>query len=166
MSENPTINFDPKLDLILERDTKLTCEQIYEGWTNPKIITQWFTPAPWTTPHAEVDLRPGGKYRIVMQGPDGESFDGTGCVIEAIPNERFAWTSSMDPGFRPKRVAENTPESMVFTAFVSMTPQAGGTHYKVVVSHPDEATCTSHREMGFEQGWGAAFAQLEALLLG
>ncbi|MET0663301.1 MAG: SRPBCC domain-containing protein, partial [Ilumatobacteraceae bacterium] len=45
------------LDLVLERVVPVSPEQLWAAWTEPEHITKWFTPAPYTTPEAEVDLR-------------------------------------------------------------------------------------------------------------
>ena len=52
---------------------------------------------------AEVDLYPGGKFRTLMRGPEGQEFDNRGCFLEVVPNERLVWTSTMTQGFRPTR---------------------------------------------------------------
>ncbi|GJI87352.1 hypothetical protein RugamoR1_05150 [Rugamonas sp. R1(2021)] len=52
----------------------------------------WFTPAPWTTLEAECDLRPGGLFRSVMAGPNGERHDNFGCYLEVVENRRLTWT--------------------------------------------------------------------------
>ena len=93
---------DPELDLELVRETDVAPELVWRAWTEPELLTQWFTPKPWETPVAEVDLRPGGKFRTVMRGPDGEENDNTGCYLEVVPNERLVWTGALGPGFRPQ----------------------------------------------------------------
>ena len=44
-------------------------------------MKQWFAPLPWTTPQAEMDVRPGGTSLIVMRGPDGTRISRTGASI-------------------------------------------------------------------------------------
>ena len=56
---------------------------------------QWFTPKPWETVHAEVDLRPGGKFHTVMRSPEGQEFPNTGCVLEVVPDRKFVWTGAL-----------------------------------------------------------------------
>jgi uncharacterized protein YndB with AHSA1/START domain len=88
---------DPR-DLVLERDVPIFGEQLWKGWTDPTILTQWFTPAPWITSEADIDPVPGGIFRTVMRGPNGERSEGSGCVLEAVENRRFVWTSALEPG--------------------------------------------------------------------
>jgi uncharacterized protein YndB with AHSA1/START domain len=151
---------DPELDLLLERVVPVRPELVWRAWTTPELIRQWFTPSPWTTPEAEIELRPGGKFRTVMESPEGERADNTGCVLEVVPNERLVWTAAMDPGFRPKG---DLPD-LVFTAVISMAPEGDGTRYSALVMHNDAAAAKAHDEMGFHDGWGAALDQLVELM--
>lgn len=73
-------------DLVLELTVSISAEQLWQGWTDATMLKKWFTPAPWITTEAEIDPRPGGIFRTVMNGPDGERNEGTGCVLEAIKN--------------------------------------------------------------------------------
>jgi uncharacterized protein YndB with AHSA1/START domain len=138
---------------------------------------KWFTPAPWKTIDAEIDPRPGGIFRTVMRGPDGEAGDdGVGCVLEAIPNRRFVWTTALGPGYRPNPAAEG---GFHFTGILEFEPvdgaatgsgaasasgtSAGGTLYRATGRHATQADADQHAAMGFEVGWGLALDQLVAL---
>lgn len=154
-------DFDPKLDLVLERYIVVTPEKVWAAWTVPDILMQWFTPAPWKTVACEIDLRPGGKFRTVMQGPDGESNDGTGCYLEVQPDRKLVWTSALGQGYRP-----NVPQYGVptFTCILELTPKGGGTVYRATAVHGTEADAKIHADMGFADGWGTALDQLLALM--
>ena len=151
---------NPSCDLVLERVVSITASQLWQGWTDPAILVQWFTPKPWVTVEADIDPIPGGIFRTVMCGPNGERNEGTGCVLEAIENHRFVWTSAIEPGFRP--VAHST-EAFLFTAILEFVPADGGTLYRATARHATPEDATQHAEMGFEEGWGAALQQLVEL---
>jgi uncharacterized protein YndB with AHSA1/START domain len=146
---------DPDRDLVISREIAVPPEAVWQAWTEPEQVRKWFTPRPWTTPECEIDLRPGGVFRTVMRGPDGEESGGTGCYLEVIPHERLVWTTTMGPGLRP-----NPPEDLAFTAIISMDPTASGTHYTITLMHSTEAGARRHEEMGFFDGWGTAVDQL------
>ena len=56
----------------IERTFAATAEDVFDAWTSPEVMRRWFHPAPdWETPEAEVDLRVGGRVRVVMRKPDG-----------------------------------------------------------------------------------------------
>lgn len=152
--------FDPSLDLVLQRIVPVPAEHLWRGWTDPTILVKWFTPPPWVTTEAEIDPRPGGIFRTVMQGPDGERGGGTGCVLLAEPDRRFAWTGCLGPEFRPQSVPEG---GFSFTAIVEFDDREDGTLFRATVRHGSAADARAHESMGFEVGWGIALDQLVAL---
>lgn len=150
---------DHALDLELDREVDVPPALVWKAWTTPELITQWFAPKPYETPICEIDLRPGGRFRTVMRSPEGEEFDGTGCFLEVIPNERLVWTSALGPGYRPE------PGDMPFTAIIELQPTAtGGTRYRAIAIHQNPDDRKKHSDMGFHDGWGAALDQLVALV--
>jgi len=159
-------NFDPKLDLAIERIVDAPRSLIWRAWTEPEHLMPWFCPLPWRVVACEVDLRPGGRFYTVMQSPTGESFPGDGCYLEVVENERLTWTNALLPGFRPIAGAAQ-PQSTVdfkFTATIRLESVGEQTRYTAVVRHADEAGCRQHAEMGFEQGWGIALDQMIACI--
>jgi uncharacterized protein YndB with AHSA1/START domain len=156
--------FDASLDLHFERFVPLAPERIWAAWTQPDLITQWFTPVPWRTVDARIDLRPGGEFYTLMQSPDGQQFPNIGCYLDVVSNRRLVWTNAMLPGFRPVPPPPAGSDGFLFTACIELRPVDGGTQYRASVVHADADGCARHRAMGFEQGWGAALDQLVALM--
>ena len=152
-----THDFDPTLDLKLERVVDVAPEKVWKAWTDPEHLVKWFTPAPWKTIACEIDLRPGGIFSATMQSPDGQVIPPTpGCYLEVVPNRRLVFTDALGPGYRPAK------ESFM-TAMVILQPEAAGTRYIAIAKHVDEAKKKSHEDMGFADGWGKALDQLVAL---
>jgi uncharacterized protein YndB with AHSA1/START domain len=146
-------------DLVLQRVIDVPPHLVWRAWTDPDVLMRWFTPAPWRTVECEIDLRPGGMFRTVMQSPEGETFPGAACYLEVVPNEKLVWTSALLPGFRPSVAVPGDPP---FTAMIMMAQHRLGTDYVVRAMHADEAGCSAHEKMGFYEGWGAALDQLVA----
>lgn len=149
-------DIDSQLDLVLERVVSVPVQAVWTAWTEPDHLKKWFTPAPWRTVECEIDLRPGGVFRTVMEGPQGERNDSTGCYLEVVPFERLTFTDALGPGFRPQ-------EKPFMTATITMTSEDGGTRYRAVARHGSAADRNAHEEMGFAEGWGTALDQLVAL---
>ena len=157
MTQPVAIQADPNLDLVLERVIDVPRELVWQALTEPEHLKQWFCPKPWRVSECEVDLRPGGMMRTVMQGPDGEVIPGAGCYLEVIPQERLVWTDALLPGYRPS-------ESPFFTAVLELETVPGGTRYRATAIHRDPESKQKHEEMGFYQGWGTALDQMVELI--
>ncbi len=159
---------DPRLDLAFERSVDIAPQQIWKAWTQPQHLMPWFCPAPWKVVECEIDLRPGGLFRTVMQSPEGQNFPNLGCYLEVIPHERLTWTNALLPGFRPAPPANEAQDTLNFhfTATIALAPHGPGpdtgTRYSAIVRHGDEAACQKHASMGFREGWGIALDQLVA----
>ena len=146
---------DPKLDLVLEREIDVPVELVWEAWTTPESIKEWFCPKPWSVSSCEIDLRPGGRFNTVMRSPEGDEFPNSGCYLEVVPNKRLVFTDTLLPGFRP------SPKPF-FTAALLLEPTATGTRYTAIAIHGNEETRKQHEEMGFHDGWGTVVDQLVA----
>ena len=121
MSVTPFV-FDPRLDLELKREVEVPPRLVWRAWTEPELLMKWFTPAPWRTTACEIDLKPGGRFRTVMEGPNGERNDSTGCLL-AVEHERLlVFTDALGPGYRPAG-------SGFMTASVTLEATETGTLY-------------------------------------
>jgi uncharacterized protein YndB with AHSA1/START domain len=143
-------------DLVITRVIDAPPANVYRAWTEPALLRRWFAPAPWTTPHAELDVRPGGSSLIVMRGPDGAESGGRGVYLEVVPNRRLvftdAYTSAWDPSEKP-----------FMTVILTFEAQGGRTKYTARVRHWTVADREEHERMGFYEGWGLCTDQLAAL---
>jgi uncharacterized protein YndB with AHSA1/START domain len=152
---SPLVKPNPKLDLVLEREIDVPVELVWEAWTTPESVKQWFCPKPWTVTSCEIDLRPGGAFNTVMRSPEGQEFPNVGCYLDVVHNRRLIWTDTLLPGFRP------APKPF-FTGALYLEPNGSGTRYTAMAIHGDEATRKSHEEMGFHNGWATVLDQLVA----
>lgn len=144
------------LDLELVREVPVSPEDVFRAWTDPKSIPHWFAPRPYSISLCEIDLRPGGEFRTIMNDPDGiQMMDETGCYLEVVPNERLIWTTALTTNFRPQ------PGEMPFTAILELADNgSGGCTYRAVAVHQDPAGAKQHSQMGFHDGWGTCLDQL------
>jgi uncharacterized protein YndB with AHSA1/START domain len=148
---------DPTLDLVLERVIDVPPHLVWAAWTQPEHLKKWFTPRPWQTVECEIDLRPGGIFRTVMRGPEGQQMDNSGCWLEIVEDRKLVWTGALGPGYRPR---STPPGSFLMTAILTFEPQGGGTKYTALVVHAHEEARRQHEQLGFHAGWGKALDQL------
>ena len=90
---------DTKPSLTLRRHINAPRERVWKAWTTGEALKRWFGPRDsYDIAVADVDLRPGGRYRIVMQEPGGERHEVGGVYREIESNTRlvfsFAWVST------------------------------------------------------------------------
>ena len=143
-------------ELVLTRLIKAPRHQLFRCWTEPALITRWFTPPPWTTIAAEIDVRPGGASLITLQGPDGTLMPNAGQYLEVVTDRRLAFTDAF--------VGDWVPSAKPFFAcLLSFDDEAGQTRYTARAMHWSAEDCVAHEKMGFHQGWGIATDQLAAL---
>jgi uncharacterized protein YndB with AHSA1/START domain len=145
-------------ELVLKRIINAPREKVFKAWTDPVLLKQWFAPKPWTTPVAEVDVRPGGANLIVMRGPDGNEFPNRGVYLEVVKNERLVFTDAYTKAWEPS-------EKPFMTVVLTFEDAGGGkTNYTARVLHWTAADREAHEKMGFHEGWGKCASQLEAVV--
>jgi len=67
-------------------------ELVFDAWTDPRQVTQWWGPNGFTTTTRSMDVRPGGKWLHVMHGPDGTDYDNEITYIEVARPQRLVYT--------------------------------------------------------------------------
>ena len=123
----------------------------------PLSPTAWFCPKPWYVSDARMDLRPGGEFPLVMNGPNGESFVNAGVFLEIEPRRRLVSTEALRPGWIPSGRTFMVAE----TLFENMGNER--TRYIARAMHWDRTTLEEHERMGFHEGWGKSVDQIESL---
>jgi len=144
-------------DLMLTRLIDAPREKLYRAWTDATLLKQWFAPLPYTTPVAELDVRPGGSAFIVMRGPDGKDLPNRGTYLEVVPNQRLVSTDAYVKAWEPS-------EKPFMTLSLTFEDEAGKTRYTARARHWTVADREAHEKMGFHQGWGLCTDQLAALV--
>jgi len=144
-------------DLVLTRLINAPRAKVFQAWTEPHLLKQWFAPLPWTTPVVETDVRPGGSSLIVMRSPDGQEYPTRGVYLEVVPNERLVFTDAYTKAWEPS-------EKPFMTVTLTFENEGGQTKYTARVQHWTVADRERHEQMGFHQGWGQCTDQLAALV--
>jgi uncharacterized protein YndB with AHSA1/START domain len=136
----------------IERTFAAPAEAVFDAWTSPEVMRRWFHCAPdWDTPEAEVDLRVGGKVRVLMRRPDGTQAGGHGeyTVIDRPYRLVMRWTFDDDPA----------NEQLIELSF---SESKGSTSVMMVNS----GISTDERRRGQDWGWRGCLDELERLLAG
>jgi uncharacterized protein YndB with AHSA1/START domain len=145
LAEKPSLN--------LQRRYPVAPEKVWRAWTDPEAIKRWWGPGgndPVSL--AQLDVRVGGRFRIVFGGAQGNDHEVQGVYKEVVPNRKlvFTWTW---PRTTPER------ESLVTLLF---KPDGGGTKLDFVHSQLfDESVRDGH-----QRGWSESLVKLEQFLQG
>ena len=144
-------------DLVLTRVIDAPREKVFQAWTDPTLLKQWFAPLPWTTPRVETDVRAGGSSLVVMRSPEGNEFPNRGVYLDVVKNERLVFTDAFTTAWEPS-------EKPFMTVALTFADQGGKTKYTARVQHWSVADREAHEKMGFHQGWVLCTEQLATLV--
>jgi uncharacterized protein YndB with AHSA1/START domain len=78
--------------LIVERVLRATPDKVFQAWTDPSILVQWFGPEGMGIPECEMDVRPDGRWRTVMANDKGDRHTVSGVYHEISPPDRLVMT--------------------------------------------------------------------------
>jgi uncharacterized protein YndB with AHSA1/START domain len=137
--------------LTLERTYPVAPEKVWHAWTNAEAVKRWWGPGgPQPVSVAELDVRVGGRFRIVFGGEQGRDHEVQGLYKEVVPHRKlvFTWTW---PNSTPER------ESLVTLLF-----KAVGKGTELQFKHEqlfDDTVRDNHKA-----GWTEAFGKLERFL--
>jgi uncharacterized protein YndB with AHSA1/START domain len=142
-----------KPSLTLRRRFKAPPAKVFAAWTDPEKIKRWMGPGEIVTQRAETDPRVGGRYRIEMRNPKGESHKVGGVYREIAINEKLVFTWSWDVA-----PPDDPHESLVTVLF---KPDGDGT----VLTLTHEKLFDEESRDGHEHGWIGAFDKLEKFVV-
>ncbi|ELZ02368.1 SRPBCC family protein [Natrialba asiatica] len=150
--------FEPSVyDTTIRRTFDAPRERVFEAWTDPERVEQWWGPAEFTVPYCELDVRPDGEFRIDMQGPDGTIYPDTGVYHVVDEPERLEVTS------RALEDEDGIPQLEVYqtVTFAERGEQTELT-IRAEVIRASEAVADSLE--GMEQGWSQSLDKLEGFI--
>lgn len=116
---------------------------------------EWWCPVPWRAEVVRQDRRPGGACDMIFHGPDGEQMPQNGIYLAFDEGRLFATTDAV--------TGDLQPSGPFMIGIWEIEPEASGTRYTARARHWTDEAKEQHREMGFEEGWGACADQLKAL---
>lgn len=91
-AKNNTTTYEEDRQLVINRVFDAPRELVFEAWTDPKHLAQWWGPKGFTNTVHDIDIRPGGVWRYVMHGPDGVDYYNKIVYIEVVNPERLVYS--------------------------------------------------------------------------
>ncbi len=126
----------------VQRSIAADRKRVFDAWSSPDSVRQWFAPGPMSVTEAKMDFKVGGAFRIVMTDPEGgppHVATGTYREIKRPGLLSFTWSWEADPSH--------------FESLVTVEFHVRGRHTEVVLRHEllrSQAEMTEH-----EEGWAA-----------
>ncbi|MGE3873830.1 MAG: SRPBCC domain-containing protein [Parvibaculaceae bacterium] len=142
----------PRLELRIIRLFDAPRDVVFKLWTDAEHLVHWWGPRGFLTLACEIDLRPGGNWRIMSRAPDGMEFASYGTFHEIIVSERLVFSHSFDFPGRPLG-----PSTLVTARFLE---EKGRTR---LIFHQGIFDSIADRD-GHEEGWSSAFDLIDDYL--
>ena len=79
-------------DLVITRIIDTPRHIVFQAWTEPDRVARWWGPQGFTTVYHEMDIRPGGAFRVCMRSPEGVEHWKQGVYREVVEPERLVFT--------------------------------------------------------------------------
>lgn len=151
-------------DLTFERTYQAPLETVWQAWTDPEMIEQWWGPEKTSIPQCEVDLRQGGRIYVVMEAGEGMGkYAGTrwpmeGTFTEVAPASRLtyeaqSWTEGEEATTTIKHVNDLT-----------LNGDESGTTVKLRITITEIGTGAKMAAFGMKWGYKQYFDKLERFL--
>jgi len=75
-------------------------ELVFQAYTDPEHVGQWWGPKGFTSTIHEMDARPGGVWRFILHGPDGVDYKNQIVFVEVVNPTRIVFDHVSSPRFR------------------------------------------------------------------
>lgn len=128
----------------LTRRIKASAAKVYDAWSDPAKIAQWWAPHGVEVVSCEADVRVGGIYRILMRDTEGRLYELSGEYRELQPDSRLVFTWSFSQEDR--------------ASIITVSLRADGNETELTLTHEGEADDPTRKQR--EQGWGSLLRRL------
>jgi uncharacterized protein YndB with AHSA1/START domain len=141
-------------EIVLTRVFDAPRRLVFEAMTRPEHVKRWWgiLDEGYSVPVCEIDLRPGGTWRFVGKGPQGE-YGFHGVYREIVPPERVVFTEIYDPF--------PDAESVVTSV---LTEEGGKTRLTATCVYPSREVRDMVIQSGMARGAGISYDRLEELV--
>jgi uncharacterized protein YndB with AHSA1/START domain len=142
-----------KTSLEIVRFINVPTDRVYDAWTDPAQLRQWFGPENVRTRKFTADVRVGGNYRWDLTSPEGEEMSAFGEYKELVPGKKIVFTWQWDD--------DEAWENRTSVVTIELVESRGGTELRLKHEKlPSEESRDRHNE-----GWNSLVDKLEQFLV-
>ncbi len=116
----------PDCEIVSIRTVNTSTDIVFRAWSEPEHLKNWWGPDGFTNTFLEFDLRPGGKWRFIMHGPDKGNYPNECEFIQIEKPSLIAWKRFSKPLFR------------VVASFVTVSPEKTKIVFRMIFDSPEE----------------------------
>lgn len=156
--------FKRKKGFTFDRSYPVPIDRVWQAWTQPEMLRQWWGPEHTTVPECEIDLRVGGRIHVVMEAGEGMGtyqgtrwpMSGTFTVIEEhrrLIYEARSWTEG-----------EEETSTIDHRNEITFIADGTGTAVSLQVSITNVGPGAKMAAFGMKWGYKAQLDKLESLL--
>ena len=152
MTEKTIIRPEP---LVIERRFDAPRAIVFQAWTTAEHMKNWFSPEHFTTPEAVIECRPGGRFDVCMQAPDGQKFWNHGRFIDVVENESLSFETGA-------HVDDSGNAPFAVRTFVTFADDGDGSLMSVRQEYEIYDEAAKAMVGGAPEGWRTTLNKLEA----
>jgi len=151
VSPNPA-GLPMEREIVITRVFDAPRELVFRAWTDPKHMARWWGPKGFTNRVEQMDVRPGGVWRIIMCMPDGAEHPAQGVYQEIVPPERLVFTND----------AVDKDGNVIIGGFTTVTfdDQNGKTKLTLQTRGVAKVAYAANFLKGMEMGWTQSLERL------
>lgn len=113
----------PERDIVSPRHLAVSAAAAYAAFADPERLARWWGPKGFTNTMQLFELRPGGRWEILMHAPNGESYPNASIFVEIIPGCRVVYDHN----------------GHVFRAMLDFVPEGAGCRVTLTMCFPTAA---------------------------
>ncbi|MFJ2082940.1 SRPBCC domain-containing protein [Micromonospora chokoriensis] len=141
-------------EIVLSRLFEAPARLVFAAFTRPELLVRWYGARGWNLVECDVDLRVGGRWRFVSQGPEGARMVQAGAYRQIEPPHRLVCTERFDDQSYPG-------ETLVSHEFTEL---AGRTTVTTTLLYATAAGRDTVLRYPMTRGFGQALTRLADLL--
>lgn len=145
--------------IVVDREFEGSLADVWDAWTTPEILDEWWAPRPWKAVTKTMDFREGGHWLYYMEGPDGSRHYCRADYQLIVPQQRY---TDLDAFCDENGVPNNEFPRLQWDINFSATETGTKVHIEITFAKVEDLHTII--EMGFEQGFTAAHGNLDELL--